>query len=232
MNANDLKESYGEEYPAAVIFDGVRLPLQRETRFLRNYYSSEHKLGYQISRFMDGTASMTVAQLQSEWARWEEHERLEFCQMSTWLHEQPDYPDMLRFIMEHSGPREWSAIALDVAGQFPVEGFDVLLRWLRSSQTKSRGNLIQAIAYTKHPGAEAVLRQELRSLWANSFLWNDDPFINWVAHDATTCIKHLLELGAAPAEFETEVRRLSEHICSRNGDLCKGHLSKYYAWLK
>ena len=56
----DLKKLYGDEYPAAVLTDGIRLPVHSERRFSRGYHSDEHKMGIEISRFMDGSASMIV----------------------------------------------------------------------------------------------------------------------------------------------------------------------------
>lgn len=67
MQISDLKKQYGDEYPAAVVRDGIRVPLSHERRFSRSYHSDEHKLVSVISRFMDGSASITASQLQKEW---------------------------------------------------------------------------------------------------------------------------------------------------------------------
>src|SRR5205809_311898 len=110
---------FGDEYPAAVVVDGIRLPLWRERRFSRSYHSDQHKMGSQVSRFMDGSASITVSELQREWHTWTEDQRMDFCQSCCWLHEQPDFADMLRFIMQHAAPDEWSGVAMSVASQLP-----------------------------------------------------------------------------------------------------------------
>jgi hypothetical protein len=96
----ELKRIYGEEYPAAVVHNGIRLPLHRERRFSRSYGSDEHKIWCQVSRFMDGSASITASELQREWHTWDDYERIDFCQECCWLHEQPDFADMIRFIMQ------------------------------------------------------------------------------------------------------------------------------------
>lgn len=229
----DLKKQYGDEFPAAVMVDGVRLPLRRERRFSRSYHSDEHRMGSEVSRFMDGSASITASELQREWPGWTEDMRSDFCQSSCWLHEQTDFPEMLRFIMEHGGPEHWSGIALSVASQLPRdEAFDTLVRALRSTELGHSSNISQAIAHTKHPDAEATLRRHMVALWSHPALWDDDSFINWVGFDVTTCIAHLIELGAPPSDFTEQVRRFSEHVCSGNRRSCRNFLSKHYSWLK
>src|SRR5438552_3923396 len=137
---------YGDEYPAAVVVDGIRLPLRRQRRFSRSYHSEEHKLGSEISRFMDGSASITASELQREWPTWTENQRMDFCQSCCWLHEQSDFAEMLRFIMEHAGTREWSAVALSVSLHLPRhEAFDILVRALRTLDIGSTSNIAQAI---------------------------------------------------------------------------------------
>lgn len=233
MRISDLKKQYGDEYPAAVVVDGIRLPLSSERRFSRSYRSSEHKLGAEVSRFMDGSASMTASELQQEWPGWTEDMRSDFCQSSCWMHDQSDFSEMLRFIMEHGGPQDWSGIALSVASELPRdEAFDTLVRALRSTELGHSSNISQAIAHTKHPDAEATLRRHLAALWSHPALWDDDAFSNLVSFDVTTCIAHLIELGAAPTDFTEQVRRLSEHVCSRNRESCRNFLSKHYSWLK
>lgn len=101
MNLDDLKRECGEEYPAAVTMDGIRMPLSRESRFSRSYDSGEHKMGTVISRFMDSSASITALELQQEWNNWGEDLRSDFCESCVWLRGQSDFPEMLRFIMEH-----------------------------------------------------------------------------------------------------------------------------------
>ena len=140
---------------------------------------------------------------------------------------------MLRFLMEHAGPSEWSGIASSVAVHLPrEEAFDILLRALRTTEIGRTSNIGQAIAITKHPDAEPTLRRHFQTIWAHPALWDDDKFLNWVAFDATTCIEHLIKLGVAPADFEEHVRQLSQHTCDRNRDSCRNFLSKHYAWLK
>jgi hypothetical protein len=233
MIADDLKELYGEEYPAAIIDSGKRMPLHQETRFERRYRAEDQKLEHHISRFMDGSASITASELQQEWPSWDEHLRMDFCQNCGWLHEQADFPEMLRFIVQHCSLSELSAVALNVAGRLPKEeAFEILVRGLRTAEIGQTSNISQAISLTKHPNAEETLRKHLNSIWQHTAFWDDSEFVNWVAFDATTCIGHLIDLGVSPAEFSDKVRELSGHVCSHNRDSCRNFLSKHYQWLK
>jgi len=231
MDAEALKEMCGSEYPAAVLQNGVRMPLSLETRFTRSYSSVDDKTGFWVSRFMDGSASMTADELRRHWSHWTSEERVDFCQSCVWLHKQADYSEMLRCVMHHGAPDQWSAVAVNVASDLPrEEAFDFLLDALGAIGSGICSNIIQGIAITKHPEAEATLRDRLRIIWANPKLWDDDDFLNWVASDATCCIQYLIELGAPPADFEEQARRLSEHHCEGNRDSCRRWLSQYYSF--
>jgi hypothetical protein len=139
---------------------------------------------------------------------------------------------MLRFIVRHGGPEDWSGIAMSVASQLPRdEAFVSLLGALRATEIGRASNVAQGIAITKHPEAETTLRRHLEAVWAHLRLWDDADFINWVAFEATTCITHLIELGAKPIDFEERVRQLLQHRCTGNRDSCRNYLSKHYIWL-
>jgi hypothetical protein len=232
MSTEALKKSFGNDYPAAAVVNGVRMPLALERQFSRYYHSGQPNTGgCFVSRFMDGSASMTAEQLQREWPTWTREQRTDFCQSCCWLHQQSDFRNMLRFIMQHGSSEDWPGIALLTASYLPCdEAFPFLLGVAALHPMDI--NVIQAIAETKHPDAEATLRQHLRAIWDNPALWNDDDFLNWVASYATACIQHLVELGASPADFDEQVRRLSEHVCGGNRDSCRRSLSKHYSWLK
>jgi hypothetical protein len=189
-------------------------------------------MGSMVSRFMDGSARITASELQREWLSWTGDQREDFCQASAWLDHQSDFPDMLRFIMQNGGLEEWSAVAMSVGSKLPQEeAFATLTRALREIEIGRTANISQAIAITKHPEAKAALRQHLQAILEDEELWDDDVFINCIAFDLTTCIGHLIELGTSPADFEKYVRQLSQHVCARNRESCRGLLSKHYEWL-
>jgi hypothetical protein len=230
MIPTDVKKCYGEEYPAVMIKDGIRGPLHRESRFSRIYHSNERNTSYGFSRFMDGSASITAVDLERDWASWTKDLQIDFCQQCSSLFDQFDFPEMLRFVMKHGSLEHWAAIALTVAYHLPQqEAFDFLVRALRAAKDNARAaNMMQAIAATKHPDAEAMLRSHLAATWANPTLWDNANSLNSVAYDASACITRLIELGALPADFAEQVQRLSQHVCSRNRVTCRRHFSKHY----
>ena len=210
------------------------MTLRRESRFSRSYYSDEHKTGSEESRFYDGSASITALELEQDWDKWAEDMRMDFCQSCYCLRLQADFPEMLRFVMQHGRPEHWAGISSSVATLLPRdEAFDTLVRALHNAELgHTTANIAQAIAHTKHPDAEMTLRKHLAVLWEHPALWDGADFTNWVAYAATTCIAHLIELGARPSDFTEQVRRLSQHVCSRNRESCRKRLSKHYSWLK
>ena len=216
-----------------MVTDGIRIPLTKETQFSRCYHSEKSNTSHYISRFMDGSASITASELKEEWNNWPENVQVDFCQNCNWLSNQPDFPEMLRFIMQHGSAYHWSGIAQSVGSYLPrQEAFDALVNVLHQMKPGSTANITQGISLTKHPDAEPMLRKHLADLWENSKLWDADDFLNWIAFDAITCTAHLIELGASPSDFDGQVRRLSEHICEGNRKSCRGFLSKHYPWLK
>jgi hypothetical protein len=233
MSLETFRKRFGNDYPQAIVQDGFNIPLSSERRFSRSYYSNEHRTGVEISRFMDGSVSITAVELKREWPGWSQEVRRDFCQSSYWLDGQEDFPEILRYIMQHGGPEDWSGVALSVAHQLPTEeAFWVLVEALKKTPLPSSSNVAQAISKTKHPDAEKLLCGHLGTLLTHPALRDDDEFINWIAFSATTCIAHLIESGVPTSEFDAQVRQLSEHACSGNRRACRTFLSKYYEWLK
>ena len=225
----DLRKSFGEEYPAAIVHDGIRMPLHRESRFSRCYRSEELKMGSTLSRFVDGSASITAVELQREWPSWSKELRMDFCQNCCYLFAQPDYPTMLRFVMEQGDMDHWASVALRVACELQQgEAFDFLVQALQKAEIGHGSNFAQGIAETKHPSAEVVLRKHLGLLWEHPALWDDSTFLNWVASEATYCISRLIEVGVPPAHFAEQAQKLSQHVCSHNRDSWRRCLSQHY----
>jgi len=228
---DELERMYGDEYPDAVDILGSRLPLKSERRFTRFYYSDEKRLGTEVSKFQDGSSTLTYEELRTQWAKWSEEDKHDFVRACNGLYGQADYPDMVRFVMKQGDPELWSGIALQAAGFLgQEEAFDLLANALNRVDSHT-ANITQAIAATRHPKAEQILRRHLEELWANPALWENDHFNNWTAFDATCCVAHLLELGIAPDELEDKARQLSKHVCKGNRDSCGTFLSKHYDWI-
>jgi len=233
-----FEQGFGEEYPGAITRLGIRMTLEYETRFLRHFCATDqllpHRTEMVISRFVDGSASVTLPQLEAEWSAWTAPDRMDFCCSidDLQLLEQPDLPAIVRFIVHHAAPEELSSVAPSLCRIFrPDEAFELLLVALKNSAIGKSSNIIQAIAHTRHPEAEATLRRHLQSVWLNGSLWDDASFVNWTAFDATTCIHYLLRLGASPTELEDFVRKLSAHPCSRNRERCRKLFAQHYSWL-
>jgi hypothetical protein len=229
MHADEKRRYFGPEYPAAIFRDGKRIELDSESRFSRTFSDEQSRTHWEISRFMDGSAAISADQLKHEWPEWSRDTRLDFTQNCHWLHEQDDFPEMLRFMMQHGGEDDWSAVASSVGKHLPMEeAFDLLTRAMQSTPIGRCSNLTQGIALTKHPKAADCLRAHLERTWNSEHLWDDDPFLNWPAYDASCCIEHLLELGSDPTEFAEKVRRLAKHACKGNREPCRRRLEKYY----
>src|SRR6058998_1960129 len=96
------------------------MKLSRETRWHREYALEEPKAFYMESKFADGSASITLAELEREWPTWSDWERIDFCQevgSATFAH----LPDILRFVMQHGKMEHWSAIATYVVAHIPAD---------------------------------------------------------------------------------------------------------------
>lgn len=233
MDEDDPKGQFGDDYPAFFGRGEHRIPLSKETRFSREYHDVRLNLYHEVSRFMDGSAKMDLETLRKGWPTWPRRMRIDFCQNCSDLSGQKDFPDMLRFIMDHSSEDEPSVIAGSVASSLPQdEAFVRLVRALDEGSYPSSANLTQAIASTGHPGAVNVLRAHLEELWEDPELWLDDEFLNWCAFDVMCCVERLIGLGEPPADFEDTMRLLAEHPCKGLRDsYCNRTLRKHYPWL-
>ena len=138
---------------------------------------------------------------------------------------------MLGYILRNGNSRHISSIATTVAAILPRDqAFSNLVEALQRAAVPT-SNITQAIAATRHPDAESVLRAHLETVWNSPTLWLDDHFINWPAFDATCCIAHLIDLGVSPGELEPYARALSKHLCKGNCDSCSRFLHAHYAWM-
>jgi hypothetical protein len=106
-----------------------------------------------------------LSQLETEWSAWTARDRIDFCCSidDLQLLEQPDLPAMVRFIVHHATADELSSVAPSLGRIFPPdEAFELLVVALRNSAIGKTSNIIQAIAQTRHPEADATLRRHLR----------------------------------------------------------------------
>jgi len=229
----------GEEYPAAIVISGIRIPLAYETRFKRHYIQRgpDSEGDIDVSRFVDGSATVTLEQLKEEWSTWTDADRADFCGSLTDLENtgQQDFGEMVRFLLQSAkvdilGP---VVLHLPVRQTFPAdETFHLLTGVLRRSSLGHTADVIRALGLTQHPEAEATIRRHLRIIVADPSAWTDADYFNRLARDAAYCILSLVRLGASPTDFEEIARRLSEHACKRNREWCRRNFAKHYAWLR
>ena len=228
---DDLKKIFGNDYPNSVTVLGRRLPLTRERRFTRHYWSEEERHASEVSKFHDGSATMSFDQFAKEWPQWSEEDRRDFVHACNGLCGQGDFADILRFLMNQEDSDIWRAIALQVGSFLPqAEAFDLLVHALDRTESHT-ANITQGISATRDPRAIATLQQHLETLWNHPNLWDDDRFTNWHAFDAICCIEHLLQLGLHPAEYAERARELSNHVCVGTRESCGTFLSRYYDWI-
>lgn len=214
--------------PSETTIDGITMPLVWETRWSRHYYNAEQRHGYLESRFSDGSATISLAQLEPDWPRWSTQEKLDFC-LSFAHAKVPDRKDIIRFLIKNGDHDTWATIALWVGLELPAaESFLTLRTWCYSSPVGRGANYFQAIALTKAPEALDVLRACFQRVMDSEGLMDDADFCNWVAYDAICCMKYLFELGEEPATLRSEYDRLNVHPCERTRDEVRTWLAEYF----
>jgi len=202
----------------------------RETRWSRVYAKPDKPLHqYVESRFMDGTATITLDELQRDWQSWPEGDKIDFCQSLAWA-QVPDRIDILRFVIDHGDHCTWLPIALLVAHELPPEeSVPALRRWCESCEVGRGANYYQAVAYTGDPEAHDLLKRCLHRTWSTAGLMDDADFCNWVAHDAVSCMQSLLELNEDPDTYRSVFEALKKHPCKATRQETQGFLAKYFA---
>jgi hypothetical protein len=208
--------------------DKSKMKLVRETRWHREYELDEPNHLFQESKFADGSASITLEQLEREWPTWSAWERIDFCyELSP-----PGcacMPEVLRFVMQYGDYETWSGIAADIVHHLPrEEAVPFLLRVCRNCPPEDASNLSQALAKIGAPEAVSIIRSHLDSLWHNEELSKPAAHINWIASSVTFCIQHLLELGEISSDLAEKYRLLLDHPNESNRQSARNFLSKHF----
>jgi hypothetical protein len=225
--------TFGPAYPELLTdSDGTLMPLVEETRWSRIYRHPTTGRILRISRFMDGSASMSLDGLRENWPKWTPDERHAFSRNAAWLRNQADFPNMLRFMMDGGDKGVWVEIALSVAKEIPQEeAFDLLSNALHATEVRDSTNILQGLAETRHPLALGLIRTRLDMAMTLSEIWHDEPGYNRLASAAICSIEDILDLGGNPADFEQIVRALAEHPSPGTRDICRQRLRSRYSWL-
>lgn len=200
-----------------------------ETRWTREYASPDRRYIRLESKFLDGTASITLDELEQEWPTWTESERSDFCQAWSCA-DVPNAENIVRFVVGNGDHLQWHLIALTVASELPTdEAFEILKNWSQCEQgVVPCACYIQALASTADPRVREVLRTCLdRKLKAIDFM-DGSNWQNWIANDAIACTKYLLELGECRSEFCDVYERVKKHPSKGTRESAKRWLSRYF----
>jgi hypothetical protein len=205
------------------------MTLASETRWSRLYRSADGRFERFESRFSDGTATVTLAELQADWPHWNEDERLDFCHSFVCTVDVSDREEILRFLVQDSEPAVRMTIALSVAKYLPPqEAVQVLKEWCQTGEPGRCANYFQALALTKDPGALDFLRDCFQRVWKCEGIMESSTFQNWIALDAMWCIRHLLELGEDVCALRSAYETLKNHACAGTRDQTRRWLSQHF----
>lgn len=208
-------------------FDGQNLTLVRETPWLR-HYAGDQVGTFVDSRFRDGSATISLAELKRRWPRWTSSERNDFC-LAFWHGDVPERCDILRFLIQNGDSTNHSLLALQIAVHLPAgESVPILARWCKTSAIGEGANFFQALGMTKCEEAADTLQWCLARIWSRSDLMEEADFCNWTAYDAICCTEALLRFGADPESLRSHYDQLLAHPFARTRTQAEQHLSEFF----
>jgi len=187
--------------------------LKTETEWSRTF--SKQGGTYHQSKFLEGEASITLAELVERWPSWSEPERHDFCCAFS-CGDVRDSGEIFRFLATDETDLIRSTIAIGVAVALgPGEAYPILKSWASDAQIGNRANYFQAIAITRHPDAVGALQSEFDELCMHPCLMEDSDWYNEIAMDLVWCIQNLLELGISPETLRQTFTKLEQHPCQK-----------------
>ena len=189
--------------------------LVEETEWTRKFSKQDGSGTYPQSKFLEGEATITAAELAERWPDWTECERHDFCSAVS-CGNVNDSTEIFRFLANDTTDLIRSTIALGVAVSLDAdEAYPILNQWASDAQIGNRANYHQAIMVTKHPDALETLKSEFDKLCAHPQLMDDSDWYNDIAMDLVWCIQHLLELEQPAAELNPAYSKLKTHPCQK-----------------
>lgn len=219
---------FGKDYPNQFEQYGHIFQLIRETRWNRMFRSFSCNTQTTISRFHDGSASITPEELETEWMMWNDGERWDFCNAIAWLPAE-GRERICRFLACHATLDNLHNNVLTISTHLPAtESVPWLIRCLAQRPPGTASNFLQALAHTKAPEAGPHIRLRLDECFAHPDFAKDDPFLNWIAAESLNAIKDLIELGYSPSDFREQALKLANHICAGVRDSFDRWLRKHY----
>ena len=198
---------------------GPQESLYEDSRWSRQYRSADGRHVRFESRFQDGTATVTLSELETEWPRWNQH-----CAADV-----PDRAEILRLLIKNGDHSVWSLIASNVAMFLPAtETVPFLKQRCLTAKVGEGANYFQALALTKGSDGLDFLRDCFTRVWNTDGLLDDADFCNWVAHDAIWCINYMIELGEDAASLRSAYETLKSHTCASTREQAQKWLSKHF----
>ena len=97
MSPEAIKDTFGPDYPTRILTEGMCFSLVRETRWMR-FYECPTSRSAEVSRLMDGSAVISLADLQNEWSLWTEDEKNEFVYALSTVKQTPDTIELKDFV--------------------------------------------------------------------------------------------------------------------------------------
>lgn len=200
----------------------------RETRWSRINVSTDGAT-YFRSKFLDGSASITLAELKESWPGWNEEERFDFCNALSCGGDIAEIAEILRFLINHSDRFIRGTIALSVATYLPLqESVPVLKEWCFKDEVGQCANYFQALYETYHPDVLPFLRSCFRRIWASEGLMAETDFVNLVAFEAVSCLQYMLQLGEDICLCRNAYETLKHHPDNGTREQANRHLSRYF----
>jgi hypothetical protein len=203
------------------------MQLVKETRWSRQYEMDPQTKLYE-SKFADGSASITVADLEKEWGDWSANDRADFCQAVTQARF-PHLPDVLRYIMKNGDFASIESIANSISRHLPPEESVPYITDLCKTVPVGKGaKFYQALALSRPAFCRDTLMQCLNRTWSDSRFLSEDEVFDWVANDAVCLIEYLVQLGQNPSTLSDKYKVLVRHPNNINKQSAINRLSPFF----
>jgi hypothetical protein len=205
------------------------MELVHETRWSRHYSFEEMQTRLYQSKFADGSATISMEQLEAEWPAWRLEDKLDFCQAVT-AAKFSHLPDVLRFVMQNGDFDLWSEISAWVVRLLPAqESIPFIVEKARQSPIGKGWKFFAALALSNAPEAIPTLRDCLHRIWSDPRLFAETGYFNAVANDATACLENLLLLQDRSPELTDKYNQLITHPIALNRQNAVTRLSPYFS---
>jgi hypothetical protein len=209
---------------------GKKWLLDRETRWTWIYRSDDKSPSYyHESRFLDGSASISLAELSRDWHSWTDREQLDFSLSIAHL-KSVEIPDILRFLVNNGCSAVVSNIASSIAHSLPAnEAAQILIERCKNSPLGSGGNFFQALANTSNPNKIVILEDHLAQLLEHPHCWEKgEAYFNDIANEVVYRIGDLIRLGEPKEKFAHVYSKLKEHPHDFTRKITTNLLAKFF----